>query len=103
MSFLLALSILATTFAPGAIASGEASWYSDARRPQGSFYGAVPHYRDGHPYWATVQRGKSKIRVWVSDGCRCPNHRVIDLSWNAFVHLGLPLSRGVMIVTVTRP
>ncbi len=97
MSLLLALLLLI----PNGVYSGIASWYADPKAPQGSFYGAVPGYR-GHPFYVTVRKGKRHIRVRVADSCGCPGGRVIDLSWNAFVHLGVPLSRGLTTVIIER-
>lgn len=97
---------LALAFPP-AVSSGVASWYADARAPQGSLYAAVPGYR-GRPYWAVVRpygKAQPKIRVLVMDSCACyvgtRDERAIDLSWSAFAKLA-PLSRGIVRVVIER-
>lgn len=103
MSFLLALMLVASPMAPPAVVSGTASWYADAHKAQGSYYAAMPGYRWGHPFYVTIHPYGSatpRIRVRVSDFCRCPG-RVIDLSWRLFTRFA-PLTRGLTRVVIER-
>lgn len=97
-ALLLTIALLVAPF-PDAIMSGQASWYNAGP----GLYAAVPGFRAGHPYTATVRRGNRTVHVRVVTSCGCPHHRIIDLSPLAFTRLGGSLSAGVMRVIVSRP
>lgn len=79
--------------------SGIATWYDDGP----GLYGAVGSFQWGdRPYTAQVCRAGRCVKVRIRDYCAaCARGDVlIDLSPAAFTRLGLPLTRGVMSVTV---
>jgi hypothetical protein len=83
---------------PGPVAHGVATWYDDGP----GLYGAVPGWRFGDlPYRVQVCAGGRCVTVRVRDYCACGDHRIIDLSPEAFAQLA-PLSRGVVAVRVQR-
>lgn len=82
--------------------TGSATWYR--YRPGRGAAGPRlrkllgPHWRG---QWVTVRVPGHHIRVKLTDWCRCPNGRIIDLDSRSFAVLG-SLRRGVITVTVSR-
>jgi Lytic transglycolase len=108
---------LALTQAVGtALVAGWATYYDDGP----GLYGAVPGYRQGHPYYVCVRldvqlhadlatcgkKGSHSVVVRVRDFCACGDRSgrptIIDLSPAAFKRLA-PLTQGVVRVTVESP
>lgn len=80
---------------------GRASWYG----ARGNIAAAGPALRDFlGPHWrgtlVRVTAGRSVV-VRLTDWCRCPHGRLIDLSDDAFRQLA-PLSVGVLGVSIAR-
>lgn len=87
--------------APAAVLRGTATWY--AYVPGGAAAGPALRRALG-PGWrnrtVTVCAGGRCVRARLSDWCRCPGGRAVDLDVRSFARLAPP-SRGVLPVTVS--
>jgi len=93
-------------------AGGLSSWYCAAHSactrgyPAGGFYAAAgPELRRiAGPRWmgrrVRVAVGGHSVVVRLVDWCRCPGGRLIDLYSSVWRALGVPLSRGLVMVSV---
>lgn len=102
---------LHVTIGPRLVLEGTASWFCLRGRsvctrgyPSGLYAAAGPAIRAALGDWrgrkVRVSTSRASVVVTLIDSCQCPNGRVLDLYASVWGGLGVPLSQGLVDVTV---